>query len=170
MQTSRDNLPLAIGAITFAVFLLSLMDAAVKFNSAEFSLWQMYVLRSAAAVAVLIPIIFAARHAMRLHAPGWVLLRSLLMGVLWAIFYIALVRVPLATAAAVIYTSPLFITALSAIWSGDKVGARTLIAVLCGFIGVVIIVRPTDFNGYALLPLLSALLFAFAMVITRLKL
>ena len=102
---------------------------------------------------------------------GWTALRSFLMVVMWGFYFTALPHIPLSVAASALYTIPLFITLFSALFSGDRVGAKSWFAVGFGFIGVLVIVRPAaeDFNRYALLPLLSAVLFAVAMILTRTK-
>ena len=63
-QTVRqfgDNIPLAIGAILFMVFTLALGDALIKGISADFTLWQIFVVRSGLYPPILIsPQRFAA--------------------------------------------------------------------------------------------------------------
>ena len=90
---------------------------------------------------------------------------------MWVAYYTALPHVALSVAAAVYYTLPLFITLFAALFIGEKVGVQGWIAVLLGFCGVLLILKPQaeDFNPYALLPLISAILYAFAMIITRTK-
>lgn len=90
---------------------------------------------------------------------------------MWVAYYAALPNLALSVAAAVYYTLPLFITLFAAVFIGDKVGRAGWSAVFLGFCGVALILRPQadDFNGYALLPLLSAILYALAMIITRTK-
>ena len=168
-----DNIRLATIAIVVAVLALSFGDAVVKLVSAEFSLWQLYVLRSLFALPPLILLIIFAKPAgsFRLKTPGWTAFRSLLLVVMWAVYYAALPHIPFSVAASVYYTIPLFITLFSALFTGEKVGVKSWLAVAFGFAGVLVIVRPAaeNFNGYALLPLLSAILFAYAMILTRTK-
>ena len=175
-----DNVRLASASIVLTVFVLSFGDAIVKLVSADFSLWQLYVLRSLLAVPVLVALVKLpatprpgpgqARGFMPVSL-GWTTLRSFLMVVMWGIYFVALPHVAFSVAASVLYTIPLFITLFSALFTGDRVGAKSWFAVGFGFIGVLVIVRPTadDFNLYALLPLLSAILFACAMILTRTK-
>ena len=155
------------------VLVLSLGDAIVKLVSDDFSLWQIYVLRSSLAIPVVLVLIKWPAPGVSLVpvAAGWTLLRSFLMVVMWFFYYAALPHIPLSVAASVLYTIPLFITLFSALFSGDRVGRKSWLAVGFGFSGVLVIVRPTadDFNLYALLPLLSAVFFAVAMILTRTK-
>ncbi len=168
-----DNVRLAVFSVIFAVFALSLGDALIKLISTGFQLWQLFVMRSVITVPVLITIIKLREpdaSFIPLHF-GWTLLRSLMLTLMWVIYYAALPKVELSVAAAVYYTLPLFITLFAAIFVGEKVGALGWFAMALGFGGVLLILRPQaeDFNAHALLPLVSAILFAFSMILTRTK-
>jgi drug/metabolite transporter (DMT)-like permease len=95
----------------------------------------------------------------------------MMLAVMWVAYYAALPHVALSVAAAVYYTLPLFITLFAAMFIGERVGAHGWLAVSIGFCGVLFILKPQgeDFNSYALLPLISAVLYAFAMILTRTK-
>ena len=173
-QRSRDdNLPLAIGTILFSVLALSLGDALIKLTSSNFAIWQIFVLRS----LIAIPVLLAIRQLPRMGVPlrpvhgFWTIVRSLLLVVMWVIYYSALPHLQLPVAAAAYYTLPFFITLFSALLLGDKISRLGWIAVAIGFVGILLILRPNagDFNAYALLPLISAMLYALAMILTRSK-
>lgn len=172
-QPGRDNLKLAIGAILATSCALALGDAIIKQISTGFPLWQIFVLRSLIAIPVLIGIAVLRRQGLNLlpASLGWTTLRSLMLAVMWVAYYAALPHVPLSAAAAVYYTLPLFITMFAALFIGERVGAWGWVAVTLGFIGVLLILKPqgADFNAYALLPLISAVLYAVAMILTRTK-
>jgi len=168
-----DNLLLAIAAILFSVFSLSLGDALIKNVSADFPLWQIFVIRSLIAIPVLIAIMRARYRSvsfMPIHT-GWTALRSLMLTFMWVAYYTALPHIALSVAAAVFYTLPLFITMFAALFIGEQVGVRGWVAIFLGFCGVLLILRPQadDFNAYAMLPLISAILYALAMIMTRTK-
>jgi drug/metabolite transporter (DMT)-like permease len=76
---------------------------------------------------------------------------------------------PLADATALSFAAPLMITALSVPVLGETVGLRRWIAMIIGLIGVLLVVQPgTDaFQPAAILPLLSAVLWAVGMILTR---
>ena len=169
---TEQNVPRAIAAIVFAVFALSLGDAIIKLMSVGFQVWQLFVLRS----LLIIPVFLLMMRRQRVQnwwpiATYWTALRSLLLALMWVAYYIALPHVPLSNAAAAFYTLPLFIALLSALFAGVPVGIKGWIAVTLGFIGVLILLKPEalDFNAYALLPLLSAFLYAVAMLLTGTK-
>ena len=169
----KDNLTLAIGSILLSIFSLSFGDAMIKLLSAEFQLWQLYVIRSSLAIPVLVMLVKWGKKGSPLVplSVRWVALRSLLLASMWIAYYAALPHIQLSVAAAIYYTIPLFITLYSALFSGDRVSRNAWIAIFIGFIGVLIIARPSSsaFNGYVLLPLLAANLYAVAMILTRLK-
>lgn len=172
-KTRADNLPLAVAVIIFTVLALSTGDALIKFTSGEFVIWQIFVLRSMLVLPVLL-------LYLKLHIPdalnippalGWTALRSLMLVAMWITYYLALPNLELSIAAAAYYTLPIFITLFSALFIGDKIRLLGWAAVFIGFFGVLLILRPKagDFNLYALLPLVSAVLYALSMIVTRTK-
>ncbi len=172
-SSQRDNVPFAVAVIVFTVLALSLGDALIKFTSGDFVIWQIFVLRSLLVVPVLLAYL-RLRTPAALHIPaalGWTALRSLLLVGMWVAYYAALPHIQLSVAAAAYYTLPIFITLFSAAIIGDRIGRLGWAAVFVGFFGVLLILRPKagDFNLFALLPLLAAVLYALAMILTRTK-
>ncbi len=168
-----DNTRLAVVVVVFTVCALSLGDALIKFTSGEFVIWQIFVLRSLIVLPILL-LYLRIRTPSALVIPqamGWTVLRSLMLVAMWVFYYLALPNLELSIAAATYYTLPIFITLFSATFIGDKIGLLGWAAVAVGFIGVLLIIRPKagDFNLYALLPLVSAVLYALAMILTRTK-
>jgi len=168
-----DNLKLAIGAIVLGCFALSLGDALIKQQSASFVLWQIFIMRSVIVIPVLVYLVrihSCADPIMPRH-PGWTLLRSLVLALMWVFYFAALPHIELAVAAAAYYTLPIFITLFAALFLGEKISARGWFAVFIGFAGTLLILQPqaSDFNAWSLLPLVSAILYAVAMILTRSK-
>ena len=92
-----------------------------------------------------------------------------MLALMWVAYYASLPHINLSVAAASFYTSPLFITLFAALFLGDTIGRIGWLAIVLGFIGVLLVLQPRieDFNGYALLPVSSAILYALAMILTR---
>ena len=160
----------AILAIVTSVAALSLGDAVIKATGLSLPLWQMYILRSA---LVLPALWWLARQQglIALHAPFWIMIRSVLLVVMWLSYYASLPLMPLSLAAAAYYTGPLFIVALSAVTARRWPTGRAIFAIVCGFLGVLMIIRP-DTSGFeiaTLLPVIAAFLYACAMVLTSAK-
>lgn len=166
-----DNIPLAVSVIILTVLALSLGDALIKMTSGSFVIWQIFVIRSLIAIPILLGVL-AARTQGRLRLPDtirWVALRSLMLVGMWVCYYLSLSELTLSAAAAAYYTLPIFITLFSAVLIGDRISRTCWTAVFIGFLGVLLILRPEagDFNAYAILPLVSAMLYAGAMILTR---
>lgn len=171
----QDNIPLGVATIVGTVLALSLGDALIKAlgGGVGISLWQIFIVRSLIAVPVLLGFAWVLFGAQRLAplAFGWIAVRSLLLVVMWIAYYVSLPLLPLAVAAAANYTLPLFIVAFAALAGGEVVGRLQWIGVAIGFLGIVLVLRPGGdaFQWAALLPILAAILYAAAMVLTRLK-
>lgn len=168
-SASGDRLPLAVSSIILTVLALSLGDALIKLASGSFVIWQIFVLRSMILLPILTGLALLLGHLRVPEALGWVAIRSLMLIAMWVSYYLSLPRLSLSAAAAAYYTLPIFITLFSAIFVGDRISKIGWISVALGFFGVLLILRPKvgDFNAYALLPLVSAMLYAGAMIVTR---
>ncbi len=177
MPGARAARPEAIllgsGMIVASVFMLSFGDALVKWASAEIPLLQIFVVRSLLAIplCLLVLRLLGQPVALTPGTAGWVFLRSLLLVMMWMMFYLALPQLELSVAAAALYTGPLFIALFSAVLIGEPVGLRRACAIFVGFAGVLIVIRPGSevFSYATLLPILAAAFYAFAMIITRSK-
>lgn len=171
MTSRADNLPLAIGALIFTVFALSLGDAFIKQISAGFGLWQLFAIRSVLALPILLVAIVIFVTDKRPISLFWVAMRSALLVISWIFYYSSLPHLSLAVASSVLYTLPMFITLFSTLWLRERLTRGSILAVIPGFFGVLIILRP-DTSGLtlvSLLPLLAAITYAFTMVLTRAK-
>lgn len=160
-----------IGLIVGSVLLMSLSDALIKRAAAGLTVWQIFVLRS----LIVLPLLVLA---MRLTAPSarvlplaakWVALRSALLTLMWIAYYAALPLISLSAAAVAIYTAPMFIALLARLLLGEAVGAWRWAGIALGFTGVLVVLRPgaDTFAPAALLPVLAALLYALAAIVTR---
>ena len=165
-----NRIGLAAMAMMIAVLSLSLGDAIIKAAGLSLPLWQMFILRSALTVP---PLLFLVVRSGRSSVGSlfWAAVRSSLLVAMWLSYYSALPLMPLSAAAAAYYTSPIIISVLSAVLSRRWPTLRGLVAIFLGFAGVVLILRP-DTSGFelaTLLPVLAALLYACAMVLTSQK-
>lgn len=153
------------------VFLFSAHDVLVKWLVADYPVLEIIFFRS---LAALIPCALFVRReggvrALRTRRRSLLLLRGLLGVSAFGPFYLAYAFLPLADVIAIGFSAPLFVTALSAPLLGEKVGWRRWAAVVVGFLGVLVMVRPgsTMFEAAALLALAGSALYALAMIVTR---
>lgn len=84
-------------------------------------------------------------------------------------YLLALFALPLSTATAVNMSTPIFITVMAVLWLNESVGWRRWSAVAAGFLGVLLIVRPSPegLNWWALLAFAATGLHAFRDIYTR---
>lgn len=152
-----------------AVF--SLQDLILKLLSGNYPLHQAMLLRSLAAIPFLLALVWFEGGFRALATPGWrvLFLRGLIMFSAYTSYYLALAALPMATTVALYFAAPLFITVLSILFLAESVGPRRWIAVIAGFAGVVIMVRPGSalFDWAALLPVYAGLAYALSMIIAR---
>lgn len=109
-------------------------------------------------------------HGGRIPRPSLAhLLRGLLLASATLSFFWALTFMPLADSAAIFFVEPLILTLLSVVFLGEPIGWRRVLAVAVGFLGALIVIRPSfeSVGPAALLPLLAALCFAAYLTITR---
>ncbi|WP_407177938.1 DMT family transporter [Bradyrhizobium sp. STM 3562] len=159
-----------IGLMLLAVFMFSFGDAAGKFIVATYSVGQLLWLRACAALLVLAPMIWRQRREfVRLERPRLQLVRVVLSTFEVAAFFLATVYLPLADVVTYYLACPIFVTALSALVLREHVGWRRWSAILIGFAGVLIALRPSaqSFSWPALIALCGSLSFALLMLITR---
>ena len=97
------------------------------------------------------------------------MLRSAFLLASTVFFFAAIALMPLADALALVFVSPLVVTALSPWLLGEQVGIRRWSAVLVGFLGVLIIIRPGAgvIQTGSLLALTAGTIFAFYLIATR---
>lgn len=150
---------------------MAFADAVVKLASADLTVWQIFFARSLVAIPILILLSLATGAGLKLRAPMWAFVRSVLLVLTWLAFYASLPVLSLSVAAVAVYTNPIMTALLSAVLIGEPVTGRQWSGVLLGFLGVVAILQPgTDaFSWFTLLPLLAAAFYALAMVLTRSK-
>src|SRR5471030_2899409 len=159
-----------IGLMVLAVFMFSFGDALGKFIVATYSVGQLLLLRGAAALIVLSPSIWRGRRGFgRLQRPWLQLLRVMLSTMEVAAFFLATVYLPLADVITYYLAGPIFVTALSAIVLRERVGWRRWSAVLIGFCGVLIALRPSaqTVTWPAMIALAGCMAFGVLMLITR---
>ncbi len=160
-----------IASAILGYFAASCCDSAIKWASGtypvaeELTVAALFSLIPMAAALILGGGLAALRtRKLKLHAlRGGLSLLSSLSG------YYALGHMPLADFYAVVFTAPLFITALSAPLLGERVDTTRWLAVLTGFAGVVVMVRPgSGLAGVGTLGALGAALFyALAVLLVR---
>lgn len=161
----------AILAMCTGVLCLVLNDALAKWLMAHYEPLQIIFVRNLIAVPIVTAMVLciAGRSAFSTRHFGLHLVRGAFAVFAALCFFLGLQVLPLAEATSLIFAAPLFITALSVPLLGEQVGLRRWTAVIVGFIGVLIIVRPgaAAFQPASLLVLATAVLYALLMISAR---
>ena len=168
---SGNNTLAAIALTSLGVFLFCVNDAIGKWLVATYPVGQFLALRSGAALILLAPFIWNVGRSVFVNAPRprLQLLRIVLGASEVALFFLAIVYLPLADAITFYLAAPIYVTALSALFLGERVGWRRWLAVLAGFVGVLIALRPSaaTLTWPALIALGGSVAFALLMIVTR---
>ncbi len=146
-------------------------DTVVKLLGASMPATQLIFLRGILATLIVLAVAHAAGTGVRLRqavAPG-VLPRALAESAATVLYLSALFHLPLANAAAINLSAPLFIVVLAVVLLRERVGLSHWAAVCAGFAGVVLVVQPglDGFNRYALVCLAGAFFQAVRDLLTR---
>ncbi|SVD78653.1 uncharacterized protein METZ01_LOCUS431507, partial [marine metagenome] len=146
----------------FAVFLLCCLDVIAKILLIKYSVMQLTFLRSGFALLIvgISNYLSNGMGCFRTEIKRWHLLRTLLMTISMTTFFVALGMIPLVNVIVIVFIAPILMTALSGPILGEHVGPWRWLAVIIGFIGMLIILKPTsDFNGqgtiYALIGVIT---------------
>ena len=161
----------AVAIMSLGKLMFAFQDVIVKEMSSLYPMHEIMMIRGLVSIPLLLLVIhFSVRlSALRMHHPGYHVLRGLLMFTALMSFYVALSEISLTTVTALFFTAPFFITLLSIPMLGEKVGPRRFASIGVGFIGVLIVLRPDagPFNPVMLLPVLAAFLYALSLILIR---
>ncbi|UIK03717.1 DMT family transporter [Neorhizobium galegae] len=152
-------------------FMFSLNDAMGKWLVASFSVGQVLVIRSFGAFFILGPMI--ARQPIsalyKVERMPLQVLRVLFATGDLALFYAAVAYLPLADVMTFYMAGPIYVAALSHFLLGERIGWRRWLAVLIGFVGVVIALRPSSemLAWPSVFGLVGSLSFALTLVLNR---
>ena len=174
-MSQRASILIPVIYILTGIFLLDLMAVMIRMLSDGYPLMQLSAFRN---LFGLLPSFILLATSVDWHEKGrslkmrqWPLgmFRGVLVTGAQVCFYFALLELEFATVGTLVYASPLIVTALSVPLLGERVGPWRWCAVLIGFAGVILIMRPgsDSFTLAALLPLGAALGYASSSVLVR---
>ncbi len=166
-----DNLK---GALYMTVAMLAFLinDSLMKAMSGDLPLMQAIALRGIGTTLVLLAAALAMGGLrLRLPAGDWlrIAVRTAAEAASAGLYIAALFHLPIANTTAILQALPLTVTLAGALFLGDRVGWRRMAAILVGFAGVLLIVRPgpDGFNHYSVLAILSVFSVTLRDIVTR---
>jgi drug/metabolite transporter (DMT)-like permease len=172
MTLRSPHTPFAALAVIIACFMLAGMDAIGKYLQLTLPSVQVVWARYFSHFLLFIAIAAFYPQRKKLIQPKrpWLqMLRSILLMGVTIFFYQAIIHISLADATAVLFFSPVMVTLLASLFLKEDIEWFTWLAVILGFIGVLVIIRPGSdtFDPAILLPLLSAASLTGYLLLTR---
>ncbi|KIN77619.1 putative transporter, DME family, DMT superfamily protein [Sulfitobacter mediterraneus KCTC 32188] len=170
-QVNEQSTKPALAAISVlgGMAALGLTDNFVPHISERGSLWQFHLVRSVMAFVVLGAVVAFGFGSLRAKRPVAVLGRSLFQAGAMLIYFGCLSVLPIGVVVAGLFTSPLFVVLISIIFQGKSVGLFRWTAVVIGFVGALMVIRPdpSALDPISFLPIVAGLLYAIGAVATR---
>ena len=170
-DTAVANRRLGILIALLGMLMFALNDVMGKWLVATYSVGQVLLMRSAAALVVLAPLLWRNRTRLFPIERPWLQLARVAAASLEVFaFYYAVITLPLADAMTYWLAAPIYVAAASPWLLGERVGAWRWAAILVGFVGVVVALRPGAgaFSLPILVSLVGSFMFAFMMLGARL--
>jgi drug/metabolite transporter (DMT)-like permease len=160
-----------IAMILASTVFLGVSDVTAKYLSATLPSIEIAWIRFLVFAMIMVPAMLPGSplYALQSDRKGLQVMRGVTL-LASSLFFISGLRfLPIAEASATGFVSPLFVTALSIFFLGERVGMRRWIATAVGLIGVLIILRPgsSAFHPAAFIPIVSALAWACTLIMTR---
>ena len=149
--------------------ILGIIDNFMKFIAVEISLWQFHFVRSLIAVPVIVLFGLLVDWDLKPKRLWPVLGRNMFLTGAMFVYFGCLGFFPIAAVAAGLFTAPVLVMFIDAIWSRRAIGPIRLATAFVGFIGTILVLKP-DVGGLSwanLIPVSAGLMYAFGNVATR---
>jgi drug/metabolite transporter (DMT)-like permease len=169
-MTTPDRTIAAAGYILIYALVIGFTDNYVRVIASTSGLWQFHFTRTVMAMLILAAVAVPLRLKVRPVSWRAVVGRSAIHGLAMVIYFGALAFLPVAQVAAGLFTSPIFVLLISRFAYGHVIGPVRIIAVLIGFVGVILVLGPSAMTGTSLaavLPVLAGAMYAMGNVATR---
>ena len=165
----KTNTVASIFFMVTGMAILGIIDNFMKFIAVEISLWQFHFVRSFIAVPVIVIFGLLAGWDLRTKRLWPVLGRNMFLTGAMFVYFGCLGFFPIAAVAAGLFTAPVLVMFINAIWSRRAIGLIRLATAFVGFIGTILVLKP-DVGGLSwanLIPVSAGLMYAFGNVATR---
>jgi len=168
---STPSAALGIAVMLFGIFLFALNDTIGKWLVATYSVGQVLLIRSLAALVILAPFVWRAgiTRLLRIEQPKLQAMRvAFSTGEVYC-FYMAVTYLPLADVMTFWMAAPIYVAALSPFLLGERVGWRRWLAIFIGFVGVIIALQPSaaTLTMPAVISIIGSFAFTFMMLTGR---
>ena len=148
-----------------------MLDVSAKLASTSVPVGQITAARFVVQCALMAPFIWSLGLSLHVPRGQWspLILRALLLLIATFCFVAAIRVMPLADALAIVFVAPFIVLLFGKVYLGEDVGPRRVGACMVGFVGVLFVIQPSfaAFGAVALIPLGTAVAFAFYILVTR---
>ena len=155
---------------SLSVLFFVLMSVCIKATGVHIPLFQVVFFRNFFALIPLFFVIYFLKLKLSTINKYPLHLGRAVIGITaMSLFFISIRYVPLVEMQTISFSSVFFISILSVFFLGEKIGYRRIIAVIVGFIGVVIILNPGSaiFSNYSFLPLIASFFLSIAVIFLK---
>jgi len=169
--TAEDHPGLAAGLMLAALMMLAMQDGLARLAGEHVSFWQFQAMRATGNAVLLIAAALAliGRLPPPPRRPLAVAARVSLIVLATFFFFGGIPEVTIVEMAAGLYTYPIFVTVLSALFLRERIGIRRVAAVGTGALGAMLILQPggENFSLVKLMPVMAGLSYAGNVIVTR---
>jgi drug/metabolite transporter (DMT)-like permease len=168
---SARNRLVGIGIVSVTYLFFTLLDGSAKWLVGTMPVimvvWLRFAMHALMATALFLPL--RGRALVSTRYWRWHAARALMFTIMTGVNFWALQYLQLAVTTSIQFTVPILIALISALFLGQKLDAGRWIAIVLGFVGVLVIVRPgsTAFHPAMLAAMLNAILYSIFMLMTR---
>ena len=171
MKNQKSNPLIGMGLMMLAMVLVPVLDLFAKLLSVDYAIIQVTWARFVFHGLWLLPLL-AWKGVVWWRMPKqpmYQMLRSLMLTITTVAFFYAIKDNPIPTALTLLFVSPLIVAIVAPIWLGESFDTPRGIAVVLGFVGVVVVLRPTadSFSPTILWALVAGVGYAFYIMFTR---
>ena len=151
--------------------MLPIMDGIAKYLSSSLPVLQITWARYFFTVVIILPtmVLFFKKNLKLSEKPKLQIIRGLLLFVANILFFYSISQISLSKALTLAFIAPLIVTIFSPIFLNEKVGFNRWVAVMIGFFGCLIVIRPglIDFNLATFAALGTGFMYGFYLIVTR---
>lgn len=169
-QTATPSNAKGIALMALGMFSFGSADTIAKFMADGYHPLQIVGIRQTGLlVGITLFVMWSRKNPFHTKAPKMQLFRGLCATVSAFLFVIGLRYIPLTDASSIAFVAPFFVTILGVVFLREQVGIRRITAIIAGFLGTMVIIRPgfDSFHPAYLVVIVSAFLFATRQVVSR---
>ena len=169
-QTPPANIIAGMLWMVLTTIMFASVTAIVRYLGSDLPAAEAAFIRYAIGTVLLLPSLWAMRsRAFGWPAMGRFMARGFIHGIAVILWFFAMARIPMAEVTAIGYTAPIYVTIGAAVFLGERFQLRRLAAVLVGFLGALIILRPgvSEVSWGALAQVCAAPLFAVSFLMAK---